>query len=121
MSEKRFTVKSIKNNHYQIAENDLKMLSNEVVDYMNLSSDAIGSLQKKMVEQQDTIQSLEEENEQLRKENTALDNENAEHLADNIRELELLEKLTKFLQVCDLTDEQRALFHEMITEEDLQH
>lgn len=61
-----------------------------------------------------------EENEQLRKENIALDNENAEHLADNIKELELLEKLTKFLQECDLTDEQRALFKDMITEEDLQ-
>ena len=45
MSEKRFTVKSIKNNHYQIAENDLKMLSNEVDDLLN---------------------SLNEENEQLR-------------------------------------------------------
>ena len=66
MSEKLFTVKSIKNNHYQIAENDLKMLSNEVVDYMNLSSDAIGSLQKKVVEQQDTIQFLKEENNKLR-------------------------------------------------------
>lgn len=63
---------------------------------------------------------LKEENERLRKENTALDNENAEHLADNIRELELLEKLTKFLHECDLSDEQRALFRDMITEEDLQ-
>lgn len=71
-------------------------------------------------EQQDTISALKEENEQLRKENTALDNENAEHLADNIRELELLEKLTKFLHECDLTNEQRALFRDMITEEDLQ-
>lgn len=68
MSEKRFTVKSIKNNHYQIAENDLKMLSNEVVDYMNLSSDAIGSLQKKVVEQKSFISELLVENEEYEKE-----------------------------------------------------
>ena len=66
------------------------------------------------------VKHLKEENEKLRKENTSLDNENAEHLADNIRELELLEKLTKFLHECGLTDEQRALFRKMITEEDLQ-
>lgn len=71
-------------------------------------------------EQNEMIAHLKKQNEQLRKENTALDNENAEHLADNIRELDLLEKLTKFLHECDLTNEQRALFRKMITEEDLE-
>ena len=40
----------------QIRENGLIMSVDEVVDYMNTSSDAIGSLQKKVVEQQSIIE-----------------------------------------------------------------
>lgn len=59
MSEKRFTVKSIKNNHYQIAENDLKMLSNEVVDLLNSQSKLISAYQYEFLK-------MRKENEQLR-------------------------------------------------------
>lgn len=70
MSEKRFSVKSIKNNHYQIADNDLKMLSYEVVDFLNTSSDAIDSLQyenvklKKKVDEQQSV--IKEQYERIR-------------------------------------------------------
>lgn len=59
----------------QVQQNGLIMSIDEIIDYLNTSSNAIGSLQyenaklrTEVNEQQATIDSLKEENEQLKKE-----------------------------------------------------